>query len=157
MKKRIYASLIIVGLSVTTIGSAQTSYSLTPLTSFGNRGDGSIQPGDSIGTSPLTGNDAVIGAPGGFGIQPGDLAYTSPTGPTNGYNIRGITWDAVTGKLVLVDTHLGQAGGATLASNAAIYVLDPDSGQIIGALNTNGIAGGSYTHVVAGVADDGVL
>ena len=49
-----------------------TTFTLNPLTTFGTRGDGSIQPGDSIGISPITGNDIQISAPGGFGIQPGD-------------------------------------------------------------------------------------
>src|SRR5207247_2132251 len=40
---------------------------------------------------------------------------------------------------------------------SSIYILDRSSGQIIGALNTNGIIGGAYTHVVPGVSDDGVV
>src|SRR5262249_26251865 len=80
-----------------------------------------------------------------------------PNGSTNGFNMRGIAYDPVSGKLVFVDTHAGSGGSSNIVANAAIYTLNPDSGQIIGTLNTNGIAGGSYTHVVAGVADEGVV
>ena len=44
--------------------TAQTTYTLNPLTSFGVRGDGSIQPGDAIGISPYTTYNVLISAPG---------------------------------------------------------------------------------------------
>src|ERR1017187_5247526 len=129
----------LIPLGVISTAHAQTSYTLNPLNTLGTRGDGSIQPGDSIGTNPQTGNPIAISAPyvnpNSYGVQPGDVN-------TN---------------LVFVDTHEGSAGSAAFVTNAAIYILDPNSGQIIGALATNGIVGGSYTHVVAGVADDGVV
>src|SRR5258707_10150521 len=129
---------------------AQTTFTLNPLSSFGSRGDGSVQPGDSIGTSPQSGFDIKISAQG-VGIQPGDTDVRG-TGSTNGYNMRGIAYDPISGKVILVDTHAGQAGSPIMSNNAAIYVLDPDSGQIIGTLSTNGMIGGSFTHVVVGVA-----
>jgi hypothetical protein len=157
MKASLRRSLeILAAVCLAATASAQTTYTLNPLTSFGGRGDGSIQPGDSIGTSPVTGHTIQISAPFtagvAYGVQPGDL-----NGATNGFNMRGIAYDPVSGNLIFVDTHAGQGGSATMVPNAAIYVLDPNSGQIIAALNTNGMAGGSYTHVVAGVADDGVV
>ncbi|HZM02060.1 MAG TPA: hypothetical protein VFC44_03465 [Candidatus Saccharimonadales bacterium] len=139
-------------LASLTMAQAQTTFTLDPLTSFGIRGDGSIQPGDSIGTNPQSGNNVLISASGGYGIQPGDLA-----GGTNGFNMRGIAYDSISGNLVFVDTHEGSGGSANMVPNAAIYILDPNSGQIVGALNTNGIVGGGYTHVPVGVADDGVV
>src|SRR5512135_3487439 len=81
---------------------AQTTFTLQPLASFGNHGDGSIRPGDSIGTSPFTGNDVQISAPGGYGIQPGDLSIS-----TNGNNMRGLAYDPITKHLVFLDTHNG--------------------------------------------------
>src|SRR5277367_4818705 len=124
----------LLGLSlIVPLASGQTTFTLNPLPSFGTRGDGSIQPGDSIGTNPQNGNNVAISAPGGYGIQPGD-SVAAPIS-TNGFNMRGLTYDPVSGNLIFVDTHSGSGGSATLATNAAIYVLDPDSGQIIGALN----------------------
>ena len=38
-----------------------------------------------------------------------------------------------------------------------IYILDGNTGAIIAGLNTNGISGGTYTPVVPGVSDDGVV
>lgn len=146
----------LVSAAMVSIASAQpTTFTLNPLTSFGSRGDGSIQPGDSIGLNPWTGNTVAISAPGGYGIQPGDSS-ASPTS-TNGFNMRGLTYDPVSGNLVFVDTHSGSGGSAVLAANAGIYVLDANSGQIIGGLNTTGIVGGTYSHVVPGVGDDGVV
>ncbi|HZV35859.1 MAG TPA: hypothetical protein VFB72_14885, partial [Verrucomicrobiae bacterium] len=153
---RTFLSVAGLSLAIVAIANAQTTFTLDPLSSFGSRGDGSIQPGDTIGTNPQSGNTINISAPTAngltYGVQPGDLA-----GATNGYNMRGIAYDPVSGNLVFVDTHEGQGGSATMVPNAAIYILDPNSGQIIGALNTNGIVGGSYTHIVAGVGDDGVV
>ena len=131
------------------------TFTLNPFPSFGSRGDGSIQPGDSIGVSPVTGNNVTISAPGGFGIQPGDS--TAAPVSTNGFNMRGLTFDSVSGNLIFVDTHSGSGGSTTLATNSGIYVLDANAGTILGALNTAGIIGGTYTHVVPGVGDDGVV
>jgi hypothetical protein len=149
--------LLVICILTALAGTApgQTTLTLNPLTSFGSRGDGSIQPGDSIGTSPVTANFISISAPGGYGVQPGD-SFVSPIS-TNGFNMRGLTYDPTSGNLIFVDTHSGSGGAAFMAPNAAIYVLDANSGQIIGALNTNGMVSGSYTHVVVGVSDDGVV
>lgn len=132
-----------------------TTYTLNPVPSFGTRGDGSVQPGDSIGFNPVTGNNVTISAPGGYGIQPND-SVTAPLS-TNGFNMRGLSYDAVSGNLIFVDTHSGSGGSSTVAPNSAIYILDANSGTILGALNTNGIVGGTYSHVVPGVSDDGVV
>ena len=62
---------------------AQTSTMLSPLTTFGNAGDGTIQPG-----------------------------ATDPYPPMDtGSNQRGIAYDPVSGNVVLVDTHSGGGGG----------------------------------------------
>jgi hypothetical protein len=149
--------LFLATVLVTVAGAQPTTFTLNPLASFGGRGDGSIQPGDSIGTSPLTGNDVKISALGGFGIQPGD-SVSAPIS-TNGFNMRGLAWDPVSGNLVFVDTHTGQNGATFMVPNSAVYILNPNSGQIIGALNTNGVFGGGGIGAVAavGVADDGAI
>jgi hypothetical protein len=138
---------------------AQTTWTLNPLTSFGTRGDGSIQPGDSIGTSPVTGYNVLVSAPGITNAWfPGETAYDQrPTGSTNGFNMRGLTYDPVSGNLIFCDTHEGSGGSSTNFPWSAIYILNANTGTIIGALNTNGITGGSYTFVVPGVSDDGVV
>src|SRR6266550_9081383 len=84
---------------------AQTTWTLNPLTAFGTRGDGSIQPGDSIGTSPLTGNNILISAPGVTNAwQPGETVQDQRLmGSTNGFNMRGLTYDSVSGNLIFVD------------------------------------------------------
>src|SRR5580765_6642709 len=94
------------------IAKAQNNFSLNPSFLFGPHTDGSIRPGDSIGLSPINGNDVQISAPTvngiSYGIQPGD----SPTAPvsTNGFNMRGMAYDPVSSNLVFVDTHTGQNG-----------------------------------------------
>ncbi len=163
MKKIFFFSLCVaITLSLAT-ARGQTAFTLNPLTSFG-RSDGSIQPGDSIGTSPTTGNNIQISAQtiitttttNTYGVQPGD-SIAAPNS-TNGFNMRGLSYDPVSGNLVFVDSHTGSGGASAVPPNAAIYVLDSSSGQIIGALNTNGITGGSLAaFVTAGVADDGVV
>lgn len=152
---------LFVALAFNTVG--QSTFTLNPLPSFGSRGDGSVQPGDSIGNSPYTTYNVLISAPGVTNAWfPGEPVQDQRTGgSTNGFNMRGLAWDPVSGNLIFVDTHLGSGGsvggGGALSPYAGIYVLDPASGQILGALKTNGISGGSYTHVAAGVSDDGVV
>ena len=153
---RKYFTAVALLFAIVFVAGAQTTFTLDPLASFGTRGDGSIQPGDVIGVNPQSGNSiaisAVLQGTTVYGVQPGDAAVS-----TNGFNMRGLAYDPMSSNLVFVDTHEGSGGSATMVPNAAIYILDHDSGQIIGALNTNGITGGSYTHVVSGVADDGVV
>jgi hypothetical protein len=144
------------------IQAQPTTFTLNPLTTFGGtpfRGDGSIQPGDSMGMSPLTGNNIVVSAPGINFFQPGESAYDLRTGGscTNGFNMRGLTHDPTSGNLIFCDTHSGSGGSVTNFPWSAIYILDANTGAIIAALNTNGITGGSYTFVVPGVSDDGVV
>ncbi|MGZ5544344.1 MAG: hypothetical protein ACXWIU_06685, partial [Limisphaerales bacterium] len=153
---RLVASLFLT-LTLTAV-KAQTTYTLDVPANFGSRGDGSIQPDDSIGTNPQSGNNIKISAPGGHGIQPGDLT-ASPVS-TNGFNMRGLTYDPVTGHLVFVDTNTGSGGAQTMVPNSAIYILDGNTGQILSALNTNGIVndtGGIGCVVTAAVADDCVI
>ncbi len=145
----------VICLGTVWIAGAQNTFTLDPLSSFGGRGDGSIQPGDSIGFSPTTGNNVTISGPGGFGIQPGD-SVAAPIS-TNGFNMRGLTYDPTSGNLIFVDTHSGSGGSAAVATNSGIYILNADSGQIIGALNQAGIVSGSFVDVVPGVSDDGVV
>lgn len=151
--------LLLLLTSSLTIVNAQNAYTLDVPPSFGNNGDGSIRPGDSIGTSPRTGNDVQICAPGGIGMQPGDL--TASPNQTNGFNQRGISYDPITGNLIFVDTRTGSGGSQVMTPNSAVYILDSNSGQIVGTLNTNGIVanggGGIGCIVTAGVADDGAI
>jgi hypothetical protein len=158
---------------------AATTFTLNPFISFGPNGDGSIKPGQSIGFSPLTGNEVDISAPTndltgglsspnlpyGFGWQPGDSTATPNS--TVGFNMRGLAFDPVTKHLIFVDTHTGSGGAQTNPPNAAVYILDGDSGQIISTLtasytnlNSAGVTNdgsGVGVFAVAGVADDGVV
>jgi hypothetical protein len=162
MKKKLFLSLCAVLTLFMFTAVAQTTFTLNPLNTFGSRGDGSVQPGDSIGTSPQSGNEVQISAQTvngvTYGNQPGDS--TAAPNSTNGFNMRGLSYDPVSGNLVFVDTHTGSGGATFTPPNAAIYILDSSSGNIIGALNTNGITSGGAgqgTFVAAGVADDGVV
>ena len=177
-------------LAILSTAKAQTIFTLNGLSTFGSRGDGSVQPGDSIGISPVTGNDVQISAPfvspNSYGVQPNDPSGQSITNivgtttnvtvlpnATNGFNMRGLAYDPVSGNLVFVDTHTGSGGqgnvtittptstnvtSGPIPTNAAIYILDSNTGTIKGVLNTNGIFGGSLgAFITAGVADDGVV
>lgn len=111
--------------------SAQTIKTLSPLTSFGGNGDGSIRPGDQIwmdtasnqrglAADPVTGNlilvDTHSGGAGNANVQ-GSIFVLDGTTGTN-------IWDINNSSLVL---------------------------------NTNGISGGAYADAPAAVADDGVV
>ncbi len=106
------ASLLLACVIVSVAEAQPTTFTLNGLPSFGARGDGSIQPGDSIGISPMTGFEIFIGAPGVTNAWlPGETSQdTRTTGSTNGYNMRGLTYDPVSGNLVFVDTHEGSGG-----------------------------------------------
>ena len=159
--------LSLLTLALAPFANGATTFTLNGLNTFGTRGDGSIQPvagpgpSDSIGFSPYTGYQVRISAPGATNAWfPGESTQDArATGSTNGFNMRGIACDPVSGNVILVDTHLGAAGsvgGGNVSPYCGIYVLDPNSGQIIGGLSTN-MFGGTYTHVPVGVADDGVV
>src|SRR5947207_2632406 len=107
MKTVPYLLALFICLTLTSV-KAQTTYTLDDASGFGGHGDGSIRPGDSIGTSPLTGNDVKICTLNGVGTQPGDL-IAAPV-QTNGFNQRGMTYDPITGNLVFVDTRTGSGG-----------------------------------------------
>jgi len=154
---RVVVTSLFLALTLTAV-NAQTTYTLDAPASFGTRGDGSIQPDDSIGTNPQSGNDIKISAPGGHGIQSGDS--TAAPISTNGFNMRGLTYDPISGNLIFVDTHTGSGGAQVMPPNSAIYILDSNTGQILSALNTNGIindTGGIGCAVTVGVGDDGAV
>src|SRR5215831_9031312 len=143
---------------------AATTFTLNPMFTFGSdaspvRGDGSIQPCDTMGISPATGLPVIISGPTlNCFWNPGEATYdVRPSGSTNGFNMRGITYDAVSGNVIFCDTHSGSGGQSTNFPWSALYVLDGDTGDIKAVLNTNGITGGSYTFVVPGASDDGVI
>jgi hypothetical protein len=157
MKNAFYLPVLFLYLTLTSV-NAQTTYTLNPATDFGTNFDGSIRPGNGIGFSPVNGNDVKICTLNNVGVQPGDL-IASPI-QTNGFNQRGMTYDAVTGHLIFVDTRTGQGGSQTMPPNSAVYVLDSTSGHILGAFNTNGIIDdgpGVGCVVTAGAADDGAI
>src|SRR5436190_21620285 len=94
--------ILLTALGLVSIAKAQNNFSLNPSFLFGPHTDGSIRPGDSIGLSPINGNDVQISAPG-YGVQPGDS--TAAPISTNGFNMRGLAYDPVSANLVFVDTH----------------------------------------------------
>jgi hypothetical protein len=170
MKTLFRNSLItLITVAIASIANAATTFTLNGLGTFGPRGDGSVQPvsnvgfpagvSDSIGFSPYTGYEVRITAQGTTNAWfPNEGLIDARTGgSTNGFNMRGLTYDPVSGNVILVDTHSGTSGSNSLSPFSGIYVLDPNSGLIKAGLSTNGIAVGSYVMVPAGVADDGVV
>src|SRR5258706_9811882 len=124
-----FCLLSLFAIVTVSLSNAQNNYTLNPLTSFGSRGDGSIQPGDSIGVLTL------------------DSAF----------NQRGLACDPITTNLVWVDTHSGSGGSSYVTGN--VYVVDGLLGTPAtpSTLLTNGINGGSYADTGAAIADDGVV
>jgi hypothetical protein len=130
MKRLLPATILsaLFALGVFSGAQAQTTRMLSPLTTFGNAGDGTIQPG-----------------------------ATDPYPPFDtGSNQRGMACDPVSGNLVLVNTLSGGGGGflagaiyivdgiygtniTTLNTNGMVY------------------AGGGYADAAAGVAEDGAV
>src|ERR1051325_7951755 len=166
MKTLLRNSLIaLIAIAIASVANAATTFTLNGLVTFGPRGDGSVQPvagvwtSDSLGTSPYTGLPVLISAPGATNAwYPNETTIDArPTGSTNGFNMRGIGYDPVSGNVLLVDTHSGSGGSNTMSPFSGIYVINSTNGQIIAGLNTNGIAVGSYVMVPVGVADDGVV
>src|SRR2546425_1100419 len=144
MKKSLLTLFVsLLPIVIVPIANAQTTFTLNALGTFGGtpfRGDGSIQPGDSIGFSPYTGYEVKISAPGvpsAWYVNPTNAALNETNvdvraaGSTNGFNMRGLVWDGVSGNLIFVDTHVGSGGGETNSRYAGIYILDANSGQII--------------------------
>src|ERR1043166_6858670 len=166
MKTLLRNSLIaLIAIAIASVANAATTFTLNGLVTFGPRGDGSVQPvagfgpSDTLGTSPYTGLPVLISAPGATNAwYPNETTIDArPTGSTNGFNMRGIGYDPVSGNVLLVDTHSGSGGSNTISPFSGIYVINSTNGQIIAGLNTNGIAVGSYVMVPVGVADDGVV
>src|ERR1043166_4471898 len=166
MKTLLRNSLIaLIAIAIASVANAATTFTLNGLVTFGPRGDGSVQPvagfgpSDSLGTSPYTGLPVLISAPGATNAwYPNETTIDArPTGSTNGFNMRGIGYDPVSGNVLLVDTPSGSGGSNTISPFSGIYVINSTNGQIIAGLNTNGIAVGSYVMVPVGVADDGVV
>src|SRR5438270_11304539 len=94
--------------------NAATTFTLNSLGNFGSgaspyRGDGSIQPGDSLGINPITGNNIIISAPNINFYQPGESTYDARgvNSCTNGFDMRGITYDPTSGNVIFCDTHSG--------------------------------------------------
>src|SRR6185295_11177396 len=130
--KKIVSCLVasLVGLS---LASAQTTKTLNPFATFGPNGDGSVNPGQSIGISPALVQPVYISAQGTptawfTGEATQDVRAT---GSTNGFNMRGITYDPTSGNLILCDTHEGSGGtvggAGALSPFSAIYIIDRDA------------------------------
>src|SRR5437667_1611307 len=106
MKKSFLTSFVsLLPIVIVPIASAQTTFTLNALGTFGGapfRGDGSIQPGDSMGFSPLTGLEVKVSAPGVTNAWfPGEPTYDiRAAGSTNGFNMRGLTFDSISGNLI---------------------------------------------------------
>src|SRR4051812_4625264 len=114
MKNLVVRSLFLISVMAANLSlvRGQATFTLNPLNTFGTGASGTntagyIQPGESLGLSPINGNNVVVSSLG-YGVQPGDSA-TAPVS-TNGFNMRGLSYDPVSGNLVLVDTHTGQSG-----------------------------------------------
>ena len=159
---RVLTSFVIAATTFS-IANAATTFTLNPFATFGPNGDGSVNPGQSIGISPSLAQPVLISAQGTPSAWfTGEAAQDQrTTGSTNGFNMRGITYDPTSGNFILCDTHEGSGGtvggAGALSPFSAIYILDSTNGTIIGQLNTNGMIGGAYTHVTTGVSDDGVV
>lgn len=128
--KRILSTALSALIAAGTFPSAraQTSTMLSPLTTFGNSGDGTIQPGATDPYPPLdTGN-----------------------------NQRGMAYDPVSGNVVLVDTHSG-GGGGFLAGAIYILDGTYGTNITTLNTNGMVYAGSGYADAAAGVADDGVI
>ncbi len=138
-----FSSVILALTAVVSQVHAQVAPQLTPLTTFGVNGDGSVHPGDTT-PSDQTGTHALF-----------DVLF----------NQRGIAYDPTTGYLVIVDAHAGQGGSADL--RGFIYTVDgttganvPDQFSLPFVFNTTGMSNvinSGYVDAEVGVADDGVV
>ena len=132
MKKLLTLTLISLGL----LAQAATVNMLSPLTTFGPGGDGSIQP------------------PASYPPYPPVTIGTATTGFQRGY-----AYDTTTGMTVLVDPNVGNAGNSGYFQGG-IYVIDGTSGNVVSTLAPDGIYGpgdGGWPASGLGVADDGVV
>src|SRR5438046_2099781 len=107
--KMLFRTSVLLSFAIVCTLQAQTTFTLNPLSTFGNGASGTnipgnIQPGESVGTSPINGNNVIVSAQG-IGVQPGDAPPS-----TNGFNMRGLSFDPISGNLVFVDTHGGSGG-----------------------------------------------
>jgi len=139
-----YFTLILLTTLFLQLSYAASTFTLNPLYTFGPNSDGSIKPGQSIGISPITGNDVQISAPATtfnsntvyYGVQPGDptgqnttnavtnivasttnitITITNYPNATNGFNMRGLAYDPITSNLIFVDTHAGSGGNGSVS------------------------------------------
>ena len=63
--------------------------------------------------------DAVIDA-----WYPGEpIQDTRATGSTNGFNMRGLSWDPVSKNVVFVDTHLGSGGTPAVTCGMSSWLI----------------------------------
>jgi hypothetical protein len=132
MKKLLILTLLSIGL----LAQAATVNMLSPLTTFGPVGDGSIQP------------------PALYPPYPPVTIGTANTGFQRGY-----AYDPTTGMTVLVDPNVGNAGNNP-NFQGGIYVIDGTSGNVVSTLAPDGIYGpadGGWPASGLGVADDGVV
>ena len=132
MKEILILTLVSLGL----LAQAATVNMLSPLTTFGPVGDGSIQPPASYPSYP----PVTIGT-ANLGFQ------------------RGYAYDPTTGMTVLVDPNVGNSG-SNPNFQGGIYVIDGTSGNVVSTLAPDGIygpVGGGWPASGLGVADDGVV
>ena len=122
-----------IALGCACVTRAATTTMLTPLSTFGPGGDGSIQP------------------PGSYPPYPPVTVGSSSAGYQRGY-----AYDPTTANTVLVDPNVGSAG-TNANFQGGVYVIDGNTGIVISTLDTNGIYGGTYPASALGVADDGVV
>ena len=81
---------------------------------------------------------------GGDGwLAPGESGFNAATGAT----VRGITYNAATNRVYVVD----REGGT------AVKILDGDTGLQVGTLDLTGVAGGTFVLSQIDVADDGAI
>src|SRR2546426_4926917 len=97
----------LIAISIVLLLRVQTTFTLNPLSTFGNGASGtnvpgSIQPAESLGISPLTGFTVYVTAqntPSAWYVGETNQD-TRASGSTNGFNMRGITYDPTSGNLI---------------------------------------------------------
>lgn len=78
---------------------------------------------------------------------PGDPAYPFIGGAGTNTE-RGLAYNPVTGNVIVA---------SRAAGNDGLYVLNGQTGAVVGKLNNSGIAGGTFPFSMIGVADDGAI
>jgi hypothetical protein len=81
--------------------------------------------------------------------------WTAPVGNanypfiTNDNNQRGLAFNPVTGNVLVANK--------PTSATAGVYVLNGQTGAVLGNLNTSGIAGGTFLYSMMGIGDDGAI